>query len=140
MLRSPDAILSQGGGFLPPLLRPQPGHGETTTGWPSGCSKTAALRDWQVPSGQEDSLIAITGLGSNGHEQFPSQAVSQAAKFHKGAGQSLVEGGRKVCELSLNIPENSRSRGGGQFYSKLRSCIPQMETEATEVGIRAGYR
>lgn len=135
---------------------PEPGRGhpptpaestawpwETTTGWSSACSRTAAPRDWQVPSGQEDSLIAITGLGSNGHEQFPPQEVSQAAKFHKGAGQSQVEGGRKVCELSLNIPGNSRSTGGcggGQFYSKLRSCIPQMEAETTEVGIRAGYR
>lgn len=90
----------------------------------------------------EDSLIATTGLGSNGHEHFPPQVASQAAKFHKGAGQPRVEGERKVCELSLNSPGNSRSTGwvgwggGEQFYSKLRSCIPQMETEATEVRIR----
>lgn len=61
----------------------------------------------------EDSLIAITGLGSNGHEQFPPPVVSQAARFHKGAGQSGVEGERKVGELSLTIPGNSRSTGVG---------------------------
>ena len=83
--------------------------------WPLWMLENCSFESGKHPLDRKTASQPSQAWAAMAEKSPHTQVASQAAKCHKGAGQSRVEGERNVGELSLNIPGNSRSTGVGML-------------------------